>query len=94
MSSVIISNVSEIALSCNEIYGTIPKTQITVIKAPRKRLFPYLSETKSAKEEILCCLEIRMIFLRTRIHKGAAITGPKYIGRKLIPEFAAIPILP
>ncbi len=72
-----ISKVSDIALSCKEIYGTIPNTQTIVISAPKKRLLPYLSEIKSAKEDIFCCFEIRIIFLNKTIHSGTAITGPK-----------------
>ena len=51
--------------------------QIKVIKAPKKRLLPYLNETKSANDEIFCCLEILIIFLKTTIHNGIAMTGPK-----------------
>ena len=49
-----------------------------VIKAPKKRLFPYLNEMKSAMEDILCCFEIRMILRNKTIQIGTAIAGPRF----------------
>ena len=35
-----ISNDSDMAFNCKEIYGTMPKTHIIVIKAPKNLLLP------------------------------------------------------
>ena len=55
----------------------IPVKHITVTIAPKKRLFPYRNEIKSAILAILLTREIRIIFFKINIQDGAIIMGPK-----------------
>ena len=74
---VTIWKVSEMAFSCNEMYGIIPVKQITVTIAPKNLLLPYRKEIKSAILEILLTREILIIFFKIKIQDGAIIMGPK-----------------
>ena len=64
------------ALSCSDIYGTIPTTAMIVTTPPRSALLPYLDATKSASDVMRFCFEMRRI-LRITIHHSAIISvGP------------------
>ena len=72
-----ISKVTATAFIWRAIYGMIPTTAMMVTSAPSSWELPYLRLMRSAIDEILFTLLIRMIRLRTKNQEKATSVGPK-----------------